>query len=400
MLGVNVYVLVFLMINITNVTKAYIGMAYPEVSDLAVQNLISYPNLFGMVAVLLVGPMAVKYSKVKLCQGAMLCMFLHCAIYYVTGLLHLPFIMLYIAGALGGIAFGTYVTLLNSLLSDHFLPEKRGECIAKYNVWINVGGVAINFIAGWLAAGNDGAGWYNAYLMGIACLVGLIVFSIMCKKADAATPSVVSEVVKNDGPKPGIKDIPPKILAWIVLMGVVHCFFYVTQNAFYVNVSSYIITEYGLGTSVQAGTASSLARFALVPFTAMFPLFKKYLKNWMIPVGYLTMAAGLLIMMVSKSLAGVYICACFCGLSTALVHSEFYATASRYVPLPLVAVATAIVGCLVSVGKGMASNILVLCASFLGGGMDNRFLAGAIISVIIAIAATVMYVFKRPAEVE
>ena len=400
MIAINVYVLVFLMNFITRVTKAYIGMAYPDVSDLAVQNLITYPSLVAMVVSFVIGPLALKASKVKLSQLAMLSMILHCVIYYVVGRLHLPFITLHLGSIACGIAIGSYIVLLNSLIADHFPPEKRGECIAKYNVFINIGDVLITYIAGWLAAGNDGANWYNAYLMGIACVVGMIGFGSMCKKAGADTPSVVSEVVKNNGSKPGIKDIPPKILVWIVLMGLVHCLFYITQNAFIINVSSYIITEYALGTSVEAGTATSLVRFALIPLTALFPVFKKYLKNWMIPVGYLVMGIGLAIMIVTKSLAGAYLCACICGLSTALVHAEFYATVSRYVPLPLVAVATSIASCIINIGTGFSANILVFCADLLGGGMENRFLVGTIISVAIAIAAAVMYVFKKPAEVE
>lgn len=400
MLAINIYVFAFLMTFITRVTKAYIGMAYPEQTDIAVQNLITFPSFYGMAAALLIGPIAMKIKKSKLAIAAIAFMVIHNVITYFTGLVHGPFALLHVGAAFGGVAIGIYITLLNSIISDHFPPEKRAACIAKYNVWINIGGVIILYVAGWLAEGNNGANWYNAYLLGILPLITMIIFAVMCKKNDVDTPSVELEDKAEATRKLGLKDMPKDALVWIILMGLLHCFFYVTQSAFNVNVSSYIITEYSLGTSVEAGTATSLVRFALIPFTALYPFFKKFLKDWMIPVGYFVMAIGLVIMMVSKSLFGAYACAIFCGMSTALVHSEFYARASRYVSLPLVPVALAIVNCLVNVGTGFSSYILKFFGNLFGGGMGNALLAGAVISVVIAILASVMYVFKRKAYVD
>lgn len=398
MLSINVFVLVFLMTFITRVVKAYIGIAYPDQSDISVQNLITLPSIYGMVAALLIGPIALKVRKSTLTSLTMVFMILHCVVFYLTGLLKLPFWLLQVASFLGGVAIGVYIPLLNSIISDHFPAEKRGDCIAQYNVWINIGGVVITYAAGWLAAGNNGANWYNAYLLGIASIVGLIVFNILAKKNDIDTPSITAEAPQSadKAKKPGIRDIPGKVFGWIILMGLVHGLFYVTQNAFNANVSSYIITEYNLGTSVQAGTATSLVRFALIPFTALYPVFRKYLKDWMIPIGYLVMGIGLLVMMVTKSLAGAYICAILCGLSTALVHSAFYAKASRYVPIALVPISMSLVSCLVNTGTGFSSYILEFFANMLGGGMNNRFLAGMIISVVIAVAAVFMYIVKKP----
>ncbi len=400
-LGINIFVAVFLMNFITRVVKPYIGMAYPDQTDLAVQNLITLPSIFGMFSAFLVGPLALKFSKVKLAGASLGCMAFHCLIFFLAGLLGLPFWTLNVASVFAGIAIGAYIPLLNSILSDHMEADKRGNAIAKYNVWINIGGLIITYAAGWLASGNDGANWYMAYLLGLASVIGLAIFLTIMKKIDADTPSIETAASKQEetgapAKKPGIKDIPPKVFAWIVLMGIVHAFFYVTQNAFNVNASSYIVEEYSLGTSVQAGMATSLVRFALIQATALFPFFKKYLKNWMIPIGYFTMAIGLFLMMNMHSLGSAYACAILCGVSTALVHSEFYSKATLYVPLNLVPVASSIVACLVNVGTGFSAYILAFFSGLLGGGMNNSFKAGIIVSVIIAIVAILMYVVKKP----
>ncbi|MCI9469509.1 MAG: hypothetical protein HFG45_09515 [Oscillospiraceae bacterium] len=67
-------------------------------------------------------------------------------------------------------------------------------------------------LAGILAAKNDGAQWYNAYLLGILAVLGLASFLVLAKKADLSTPSYVN-VDANSGnaieaKKPSLRDLP------------------------------------------------------------------------------------------------------------------------------------------------------------------------------------------------
>lgn len=396
MLAVNCFVVFFLMTFIAQVTRAYVGLDYPEVSATTVSTLITIPNLSALVFALLIGPFAVKRNKVALLSSSLIAMILHCAIYYFNGRVHGPFTWYLVAGALGGYGIGTYIPLINGILSGHFPGDQRSKRIANYNVFINIGGMILLQLAGIIAAKNDGAQWYNAYLLGILGVIGLSSFLIIAKRAQINVPSIVVNDKPVDEKKASIKDLPGKVLAWVILMGLVHCLFYVTQYAFNVNASNYIITEYNLGTSVQAGTATSLVRFSLIIFTALFPFFQKALKEWMIPVGYLCVGIGLIIMMVAKSLIGAYACAIFVGLSTSLVHATVYGKASRYVPIALVPVSMSIVNGLVSAGSFGSVYVLNFLAKIFGGGMSSQFLAGALLSVVIAVAAIFMYVIKKP----
>lgn len=397
-ISINMFVLFFLMTFISQVTRAYVGLDYPEVSESSVSTLITIPNLTALVFAFVIGPIAVKRNKVKLLSTSLIAMIIHCVIYYVNGLLHGPFWIFMLAGACGGYGIGTYIPLINGILSDHFPGDQRSKRIANYNVFINIGGVIVLQSAGIIAARNDGAQWYNAYLLGILAVIGLASFAVLASRARADVPTIIPEgQAAASAAKPGIRDIPPKILGWVVLMGLVHALFYVTQYAFNVTASNYIITEYALGTSVQAGTATSLVRFSLIVFTALYPFFQKFLKEWMIPIGYLMVGVGLFIMMVSKSLIGAYSCACFVGLATSLAHSTFYGKATRYVPSNLAPVATSIVQGLVSAGSFLSVYVLSFLSGLLGGGMSKQFQAGIILSIVIAIVAVFMYVVKRPA---
>lgn len=397
-MSINIFVLFFLMSFISQVTRAYIGLDYPDVSENAVSTLITIPNLTALVFAFIIGPFAVNRNKVKILYTSLIAMIIHCVLYYINGMVHGPFWIYMLAGACGGYGIGTYIPLINGILSDHFPGDQRAKRIANYNVFINIGGVIVLQTAGIIAARNNGAQWYNAYLLGILAIIGLISFGILAAKANADVPSIVSENASDNTSKTklGIKDIPPNILGWVVLMGIVHGLFYVTQYAFNVTASNYIITEYALGTSVQAGTAVSLVRFSLIIFTALYPFFQRFLKEWMIPVGYLMVGVGLFIMMVSKSLIGAYVCACFVGLATSLAHATFYGKATRYVPSNLAPVATSIVQGLVSAGSFLSVYILSFLAGLLGGGMSKQFQAGIILSVIIAIVSIFMYVVKKP----
>lgn len=397
MLAINAFVLFFLMTFIAQVTRAYVGLDYPEVPANTVSTLITIPNLSALVFAFLIGPIAVKHNKVTLLSTSIIAMIIHCAIYYVNGMMHGPFFLYMVAGACGGYGIGTYIPLINGILSDHFPGDERAKRIANYNVFINIGGVILMQAAGVLAAKNDGAQWYNAYLLGILAVLGLASFLVLAKKAQIQVPSIESASTSGaQAASPRIRDIPRRALYWVVLMGLVHCIFYVTQYAFNTTVSNYIITEYSLGTSVQAGTATSLYRFSLIIFTALYPFFQKTLKEWMIPIGYLCVGVGLIIMMVAKSLFGAYACACFVGLATSLVHASLYGKASRYVPIVMVPVSMSLVNGLVSAGSFASVYILDFCSGLLGGGMSNQFLAGAILSVVIAVAAVFMYVVKKP----
>ena len=394
MLAINAFFVFFLLTFIAQVTRAYVGLAYPDVPATTVSTLITIPNLSALIFAFVSGPIAVKVNKKKFLVTSMLAMLLHCVIYYFNGRAHGPFGLYLFAGFLGGYGIGTYIPIINGILSDHFPGEERAKRIANYNVAINIGAVILLQSAGFLAAKDNGAQWYNAYLLGFLGILSLAAYWIFATKGQIDVPSIKAESVVSK--KVSLRDVPGKALAWILLMSFVHCLFYVTQYAFNTNVSNYIITEYNLGTSVQAGTATSLYRFALIPFTALYPVFQKYLKNWVLPIGYLCVGIGLFIMMTAKSLFGAYACACFIGLATAMVHSTFYGRASRYVSAAMVPVSMSVANGLVSAGSFVSVYVLTFFSNLLGGGMGNQFKAGIIISIVVTIAAILMYVVKKP----
>ena len=397
MLSINLFALFFLMTFISQVTRAYVGLAYPNVAETTVSLLVTIPNLTAMIFAFLIGPFSVGKNKVNLLSTALIAMILHCVLFYINGRMHGPFFIYLIAGACGGYGIGTYIPLINSIISDHFPSDQRSKRIANYNVFINIGGMILLQLSGVVAARNNGAQWYNAYLFGILAVAGLASFLFVAKRAHIEVPSITDTASGTESAKVSLRDMPAKVLGWITLMGVVHCLFYVTQYAFNINVSNYIITEYKLGTSVQAGTATSMVRLILIVITALYPFLASRLKGFMIPLGYLSVGIGLFVMMTSKSLFGAYACAFFVACGTSLAHSTVYGNVTRYVPVAMVPIATSLMQGLVSLGSFFSVYIITFFGNLLGGGMNGQFLAGIITSAVIAVAAVFMYVIKKPA---
>ena len=120
MMSVYAFVLFFLMTFIAQVTRAYVGLAYPDVAPTTVSLLVTIPNLTALIFAFVIGPVSVGRNKVTLLSTSIIAMILHCVVYYLNGRVHGPFNLYLVAGAMGGYGIGTYIPLINGILSDHF----------------------------------------------------------------------------------------------------------------------------------------------------------------------------------------------------------------------------------------------------------------------------------------
>jgi len=397
-LAINVYMTTFLMFYITTSVKAYIGMYYPEVPDTLVTSLISLPTICGLIAAVLVGPISMKVSKIGLMIFAMASMGVYGLIMFWAGITHADFGWLVFATVIAGIGQGLFAPLANTLISENFLSEDRAKTIARYNVWENCGAFVILMVSGRIAAGNDGANWPYAYLLSIACFATTLFFFIMVKKAGVKEKEVAPEVLaQQSADKVSIKDIPMSLIVYIVAIALIHCFYYVGINSYYLNVSNYIITEHGLGSSIQSGNAGSIVRGVLVVSTFIFPIWEKILKRWMIPFGYCVPLFGLFLMYnFTDSLFGIYGCATCVAIGTSIVHSSFYSKATTHVPLRIVPLAISIMWGIANCGAYIAVYWQAWFGPLFGDGMEGKIIAGMVALVGVIIASIFAFVIKAP----
>lgn len=402
--AMNIYVSSILMYYITQNVKAYIGLSYPEVSDVTVTSLITIPTMFALVFSFIIGPLAMRFNKVALMTIVMCCMGAYSLIFFFNGLMHGPFFLYTVACALAGFAQGGFAPLMNTIIGENFESEARAGRIAVYNVANNCGAFVILFLSGRIGAGNDGGNWPFAYLLGLYCFVTTAIFLVMIKKAGysdnkAARAERRAIAVENNVPAPKFSEVPKKSLMFIIGIGLLHCIFYIGINAYYTNVSNYIITEHQLGSSVQAGNATSLVRFTLIVMTFLYPFWNKILKDWMIPCGYALAAIGLVFMLtMDTTIWGIYICAFFIAFATSIAHSTIYSKALNYVPDSIAAISSSLMWGIANVGPFFATYILAAISATLGGGMATQIKAGIGILIFTTIVAILVFVVNKPKE--
>ena len=405
MLGINVFSIFFLYWFTTQITNAYIGLAYPDVADTTVKALTTFPSGAGLITALLIGPIAMRFSKWKLAVCSIAGVVIYNIIFYFNGLLHGPFVLYYVACVFAGIAQGSHATLLNSLISLHVAAKDRGEYIAGYNVFLNIGSLIVYALSGILAAPNGGLNWYNAYLLGLGPVVGMVFFAIQMKRIDADNPTdpdAIRDIGKaeNAGQKAKLSDIPKSVLAWLLVLGLAHGLYYFAQFGYNAQISSYVITEYNLGTSAQAGYGSTILRFVMIFSTLMFPIWKMLFKRFQVPIGYLVIAVGLFIMMKGKSLPAAYTCAAMVGLATGIVFSAAHEKGASLMKAQYVPMATATIYFLTCLFQFTSVYIMDFFAKPFGGDMSVKFTVAIIAALIAVVIALFAYVFSNPKSME
>lgn len=394
----NFYVTSILMYMITQNVVANIMASYPVVADYTVKSLITLPTLFGMLSTFAMGPIAMRFDKVKLLVTVMCSMGIFSIIFLVNGLMHGPFFFYYIAVVFGGYAMGSFAPLMNLIIGENFPEEDRAGRIASYNVTNNLGAFVILFLSGRIAAGNDGANWPYAYMLGLYCFVTTTVFVIMIRKAGYRDDKEAraKRAAEDKGSAPKISEIPKKTLALVLGIGILHCIFYIGLNAYYTNVSTWI-AEHNLGTSVQAGNATSLVRFSAIIITFLYPFWTKIFKDWMIPAGYIMGAIAMVCMVtMSNTIMGVYAAAFFVSFGTCIAHSTIYSKALNYVPESIAPISSTIVWGLANSGAFFATYVLAGISGALGGGMATQLKAGSVILAACAIVAVFIFVINNP----
>lgn len=393
---------------ITQNVRAYIEMDYPNISSIAAAQLISFPTLFGLFASLIVGFVALKISKVVLLAFIRCCMLAFAILMIVGGLMHAPFWVYYIGTVLCGISLGGFGPLMNSIVGEIFEENERAAKISMYNVFVNLGGVIMLWGSGRLAAGNDGANWPYAYILGLWCVVAITVFLIMIKKGGYSDSKEARQKRlerrkelgledENAGEKVRFKDLPRKVVGFVILIAILHCVFYIGINAYYLNLSNYIITEHELGTSAEAGNCTSLTRVLLIVMQFTYPIWFKIFKDWLIPVGYLFVAIGLAAAyFIDSSMFGIYCAAACAGIATGLVHATVFAKALNFVPQAFRSISSSVSWGVANAGPFFATYVYALVNLTIADGIGAQLVAGTVIACITVVASIIIFVIKFP----
>lgn len=339
MIGIFSFCATAMLSNITMGILAYIMQGYPDVNPTTVSQILTTPALVGTAYAFCVGILHKKIPAKYLLMLGQLGLFSYGMIFLFLGGVA-PIGVLIAAAGLVGIGQGSNNTLLAIMLADACPDEnKRGGILGICMAVMNVGGVIFTNLGGILAATR----WQNAYMAFFAVAVSLVVqFLFLPKGAFVEAPAAVASEQKKEKTK-----LPVKV--WLICIN--YFFFFLALYVYGTNVSEYIVTTYQLGTSVEAGLASSMVTVGGIFAGALFGTYSKWTKKATVPI------------MMGLSCVGLALCCFFpniiCVYAAGILGGFAMSGANPYIMGYMAKITT----------PDQYSNALSMFSGFMNGGM-------------------------------
>lgn len=366
-------------LSITNITTSLMGSIAQSYSDVPYETLallMTLPTLIGMVVAFISGPIIMKVDPKVLLVIVACCVLTDLGIFALVGE-NGPLVLLYIAVCFAGISTGSNMILLSSLVHQCFDPSRHGSLIAMLTAMIQGGSAIANMVAGNIAAKSS---WPNAYWIGLIVIPVAILFVILVPGKSARTANLQQHSHPSQKGESQAKERLPRKAYLIIAIKIVYCF---CLGAFSFNYSNYIINEYQLGSSAQAGTIGFLYMLTgmLTGFTYSF--WNKLLKKTLVPLAHIMLPLAILSMLVfHDSLLGVTVAAILVGFSSNVTSSGLMAKMMQVTPSKLVPIGTSLLQGSVTCSAFISLYVLRFVGSAFGGGMNGSFIAAILFGAI------------------
>ena len=380
----------------SNSLIAYIMQSYSNIDPTMVRQILTIPGMVGLFVSFAVGPISLKINKKYLTIFITLCAFTYFMIFASVGA-NGPFSLLVVGAVIMGFSQGSSRTLTTSMIAEFVETEKKASFVALTTALMNGGGAVMNVIGGNIAAGNGGADWPKAYLLGIIILPALLIFIVMMPKnpgrdianaAANAPGSTVRPDDANDSEESAGKFIPPRVLIVVLL----NSLFAISVTAFMYNFSEYIIITHKLGTSAEAGTTNFLYLIVGLVVGVIYPFFMKIFKRFIAPVGYAIFALGMLMMItIHTSMVFVYISTILIGLGFNVGNPFVSAYAMQITPKKWIPVTMSLLFGGVNLGMSLSIPLLSFLSGLIGGGVQNTLIIGCIGGAVSTVCAVFLY---------
>ena len=341
--------------------------------------------LVGVFMAFLTGPVSMRVSKKLLMCLACILTILCGVIYGIfggqcsTGLL-------YVGAAMSGIVSALTSNVPNSLMAQYAESfEERGKFSGYNNAFMQGGALLMSALGGLLGAGR----WQNAFLLWFLAVPALVLVLFFCP-ADSGT----KQVEKKEPVR--LSQIPGSV--WLLCLHFI--LFFVCCYTFSVYISSYIITEFALGTSFHAGLATSILTIAAVLASALYARYSKKLGKWVMPLFSLTMLIGYLISAVAtKSLAGILIAGFLVGMGKGGSIPHLIKTATSKAPRNYTPLIISFVMGSMSLGMFLSKYLIgAICVPLGGDSVYNRFVATAIMAAVTLVVGLLIYLPEKKKE--
>lgn len=348
------------------------------VSESAVSMSITLPYLISIPFTLLAGSLARRYPLKKfLVTGAV--------IICVTGLL--PFFItnftaVLIIRACMGIGLGLLFTLTPSMAPEYY-PEGslRNLTIGMQSAWAGSGGFVFNILSGYLVQGEP----RSIYLVYLLCILFTLLVCILL-------PSRPHQ-------KPEKKETSSSFAASSLFTAFLTFLFLCAGMTLSLSISVFL-TEQGLGSSVEAGYATSAYSAAAFAFGCLYALISKILRKNAILAACLVSITGMLLCVLSGNLILIYLGAALIGAGLSLFMPSCVNRIIHTTPAEAVTMSIAVMMVGSSVGQTFSGTIINPVSELFSPQSGTRFFVSAAVFALTALLSLISFPQKKKTKAE
>ncbi|MCD8117316.1 MAG: MFS transporter [Oscillospiraceae bacterium] len=352
---------------------AELTAAFPQAGTSTVQFLMTFPSLIVIPVSLMAGKLAERVPKKYLTA-------LGSGLFCASGLLSLAFHgslpVLYAWAVLMGAGIGLVIPIATSLITDCVSAERQDSVMGWLSSAASVGAMLMTFFGGLLAEIH----WSLNYLVYLVALPGLLL-SLLCLPRDAGRQPIAEG-------EPTVAQAKPRYgpLAFCCVLALLATLLY---NTFPVNMSLYL-AEKSLGTSAQAGTATTILLLMGVVGGILYGRAVSRVGRYVYVIGFALMVAGQVICGTAAGLWQVYIGCVVGGASLGFVMARVLTDAAACSGTN-VAFGMALITAFANLG-GFCAPVLTAAARLISGSeaVGPRFLLSAACAAVMAVVMCIV----------
>lgn len=324
---------------------------------------ITLPYLVSIPFALAAGALSARFSKKAMVLAAT-------AIIFFTGVI--PYFLHSFAAVLAvrslmGVGLGLLFTLAPSLAPDYYPPGTlRNLTVGLQSAWAGSGGVVFNILSGHLAASGQVRSIFLVY--GI-CAVFFVLLAVLLPYQPPQRSAKASQFD------------PAGLKAFLMTLLFISAGMTLSLNA------ALYLAGAGIGSSVQAGYATSVYSAAAFILGCAYAPVARLLKKQMVFVACLVSAAGMLLCVAVPHLAALYAGAALVGAGLSMFMPSCVSTIFATVRPTAVPMSVAIMMVGSSVGQTFSAYFINPVAGWFSSQVQARFVVSAIVFAVVALLA-------------
>lgn len=353
-----------------------------------VQTALQIPNLVSPFAAILASIIVAK-AKGKLPKKYVIIFGLGCIVVAATGivLFSSQFWTLYLWGALIGVSIGLFIPTTASLMMDSFDEDAVRVISGQQTSFINIGGIIMSILGG-LLADMIWFGGYLTFYFGVPIIILCIIYLPTKARIQAAAEQDTSGEPVEDKSK----------FNWnVAFYGFCIFFFMMCSNVSGPNLSVYVIDQLKIGTSSTTGYISAVQMLGGACSGMLFSKLSSKLRDYMIPMAFLTLCIGFTVLGTANSLVMIYIGAFLTGSAMSMCMPQCMFSISLYVDEHSSTFANAISSSIAPSLGGFLSPVIFtpLTTALFGEAVSSRYLFLSCVTLVLCVLLVVIMTARK-----